>query len=52
MLGDGNDVGACDFCDCDAAIGGVCGVKIDVVRADAGCDGEFKVLRFGEAFGG
>lgn len=52
MLGNGYDVGACDFGDGDTAIGLVCGVEVDVVGADAGCDGELEVLGFGETFGG
>ena len=52
MFGDGDDVGAGDFGDGDAAVGGVGGVEVDVVGADAGGDGDFEVLRFGETFGG
>lgn len=52
MFGDGDDVGARDFGDGDAAIGLVGGVEVDMVGADAGGDGEFEVFGLGEAFGG
>jgi len=48
MFGDGDDVGAGHFGDSDAAVGEVRGVQVDVVRADAGGDGEFEVFGFGE----
>jgi len=45
MLGDRDYVGSGDFSDCDTAIGLVCGVEVDVVRADTSRDAEFEVLR-------
>ena len=52
VLGDGNDVGARNFGDGDAAIGLVGGVQIDMVGTDTGGDGDFEVLGFGQTFGG
>lgn len=52
VFGDGDDVGAGDFGDGDAAIGFVGGVEVDVVGADASGNGEFELLGFGETFGG
>ena len=49
VLCHGDDVGAGDLGDGDAAIGRVGGVEVDVVGADAGGDGEFEVFGFGEA---
>lgn len=40
VLGDGDDVGAGHFGDGDAAIGLVGCVEVDVVGANAGCDGD------------
>jgi hypothetical protein len=51
VLGDGDDVGAGDLCDGDAAVGLVGGVEVDVVGADACRDGELKVLGLGQALG-
>ncbi len=50
MLGDRDDVAAGDLGNGDTAIGLVCGVKVDVVGADAGGDSKFELLGFGEAF--
>ena len=52
VLGDGNDVGARDLGDGDAAIGLVGGVEVDVVRANAGRHGDLEVLRLREALCG
>jgi hypothetical protein len=50
MFGDGDDVGASHFGDGDTAVSDVRGVEVDVVRADAGGDGEFEIFGFGETF--
>jgi hypothetical protein len=52
VLGDGNDVGAGDLGDRDAAVGLVGGIEVNVVGADAGGDGELQVLGLGEALSG
>lgn len=52
VFGNRYDVGAGDFGNGDATIGLVGGVKVDMVGSNTGSDGEFKVLGFGEAFGG
>lgn len=52
VLGDGDDVGAGDLSDGDAAIGLVCGVEVDVVGTDTGSDGELELLRLCETLGG
>jgi hypothetical protein len=52
VLGDGDNVGARDFGDGDAAIGLVGCVEVDVVGADACCDCELELLGFGETLGG
>lgn len=52
VLGDGDDVGAGDLSDGDAAVGLVGGVEVDMVRADAGGDGKLELLGLGEALGG
>jgi hypothetical protein len=52
VLGDGDDVGAGDLGDGDAAVGLVGGDEVDVVGADAGRDGDLEVLGLGEALGG
>jgi hypothetical protein len=51
VLGDRDDVGAGDLGDGDAAVGLVGGIKVDVVGADAGCDGELELLGLGQALG-
>lgn len=45
VLGDGDDVGARDLGDGDAAIGLVCGVEVDVIRSNTSSDGNLEVLR-------
>jgi len=52
MLSDGDDVGAGDFGDGDAAVGLVGRVEVDVVGSDTCGDGDLQVLGFGEALGG
>lgn len=52
VLSDGDDIGARDFGDGDAAIGLVRRVEVDVVGADACRDGELQVLCLGEALCG
>jgi hypothetical protein len=49
VLGDGDDVGARNLSDCDASIGLVGSVEIDVVGSDTSGHGEFEVLRLCEA---
>ena len=44
MFGNGDNIGACDFNDGDTAVGCVGGVQVNVVRADAGCNGELELL--------
>jgi hypothetical protein len=52
VLGDGDDVGAGDFGDGDAAVGLVGLVQVDVVRANTGSDGDLEVLALLQAVGG
>lgn len=52
VLGDGDDVGAGDLGDGDAAVGLVGDVQVDVVGADAGGDGDLEVLALAQALGG
>jgi hypothetical protein len=52
VLGDGDDVGAGDFGDGDAAVGLVGLVEVDVVRANTGGNGDLEVLALLQAFGG
>jgi len=52
VLGDGDDIGAGHFDDCNATIGFIGCVEVDVVRTDTGGDGDLELLCFGEAFGG
>ena len=47
VLSDGDDVGAGDLGHGDTAIGGVGGVEVDVVRTDAGGDGDLELLCLG-----
>ena len=51
VLGHRDHVGARHLGDRDAAVGLVGGVEVDVVRADAGRDGELELLGLGEALG-
>jgi hypothetical protein len=51
MLGDGDNVGASDLGDGNTAVGLVGCVQIDMVRANAGGDGELQVLGLGQALG-
>jgi hypothetical protein len=48
VLSDGDDVGASDLGDSDAAIGRVGGVEVDVVRTDTSSDGNLEVLGLGQ----
>ncbi len=52
MLGDRDDVGAGDFCDGDAAIGGVCSIQVDVIGSNTSSDGKLELLSLCETFGG
>lgn len=52
VLGDGDDVGAGDLGDGDAAVGLVGGIEVDVVGADTSGDGDLEVLGLGEALSG
>lgn len=52
VLGHGDDVGASDFCDRDAAIGLVRSIQVDVVGSDTCGDGDLEVLGLGQALGG
>jgi len=48
VLGNGDDVGASDLSDSDAAIGRVGCVKVNVVRADTSGDGNLELLGLGQ----
>ena len=52
VLGDRDNIGAGNFSDCDAAIGLVGSVQIDVVGANASGDGDLEVLGLLETLGG
>lgn len=52
VLGDGDDVGARHLGDGDTTVGLVGGVKVDMVRANTGGDGDLQVLGLGETLGG
>lgn len=52
MLGDGDDVGAGHLGDGDAAVGGVGGIQVNVVRPDTGGDGKLEFLGLCETLGG
>jgi hypothetical protein len=52
VLGDGNDVGAGDLGDGDAAVGLVGLVQVNVVGANTGGDGDLEVLALLQAVGG
>lgn len=52
VLGDGDDVGAGDLGDGDAAVGGVGSVEVDMVGTNTGSDGELEVLSLGQTLGG
>lgn len=52
VLSDGDDVGASDLSDGDAAVGLVGSVQVDVVRADTSSDGNLELLGLGEALSG
>lgn len=45
MLSDGDNIGASHLGDGDTAVGFVGGIEVDVVRANAGSDGKFELLR-------
>jgi hypothetical protein len=51
VLGHRHDVGARHLGDRDAAVGLVGRVQVDMVRADAGRDGELELLGLGQALG-
>lgn len=52
MLCHGYDIGASHFSDSDTTVGLVCGIKVDMVRSNAGGDGELELFSFSESFGG
>lgn len=52
VLGDGDDVGAGDLGDGDAAVGLVGGDQVDVVGADTSGDGDLEVLGLGQTLSG
>lgn len=52
VLGDGDDVGAGDLGDGDAAVGLVGSGQVDVVGADTSSDGDLEVLGLGETLRG
>ena len=52
VLGDGNDVGASDLSNGDAAVGLVGLVEVDVVGTNTGGDGDLEVLALLQAVGG
>ena len=45
------DIGTSDFSDRDATVGFVPGIKVNVVRSNAGSDGKFELLSFSESIG-
>jgi len=47
-----DDVRTSNFCDGDTAVCLVSGIEVNVVRADSGGHGEFKLLGFCETLGG
>jgi len=51
MLGDGDDVGAGDFCNGDTAIGLVRSIQVDVIGSDASSDGNLQLLGLCETLG-
>ena len=51
MLGNGDDIGACDFGNCDTAVGLVGSIQINMIRANASSDGDLQVLRLLETLG-
>ena len=51
MLRDRDDVGAGDFGNGDATVGFVRCIEIDVVGANAGCNGKLELLGFCKALG-
>lgn len=52
VLGDGDDVGAGNFCNGDAAIGRVRSVEVDVIGANTSSDGKLELLGLCETLGG
>jgi hypothetical protein len=52
VLSDGDDVGAGDLSNGNTAVGGVGGVKVDVVGTNTGSDGELELLGLGETLSG
>jgi hypothetical protein len=52
VFGDGDDVRARYFGDGDAAVGLVGSVEVDVVGANAGCDGDLELFGAREALCG
>ena len=51
MLCHGHDVGASNFSNGNTTIGFVCGIEVNVIRSNAGGNGELKLLSFSESFG-
>lgn len=49
VLSDRDDIGAGNFGDSHATVSRVGGIEVNVVGADAGCDGDLEFLGFGEA---
>lgn len=52
VLSDGDDVGAGDLGNGDTAVGGVGGVKVNVVGTNTSSDGELEVLGLGQTLSG
>jgi hypothetical protein len=52
VLGDGNDVGTCDFSNSNTAIGLIGSVQVDMIGANAGRDSDLELLGLREALGG
>ena len=51
MLCHGYHIGTSDFSDCDATVGFVPSIKVNVVGSNARSDGKFELLSFSESFG-
>ncbi len=52
VLSDGDDVGAGDFCNGDAAIGRIRSVEVDVIGTNTSSDGKLELLGLCETLGG
>jgi hypothetical protein len=52
VLGDGDDVGSGNLCDCDTSIGLVGRIEINVIGSNTSCNGNLQVLCLCESLGG